>query len=125
MNRLRTVLRLVPLVCAAWCGNALAVDVLFQGPPGSSGVNGATPGAPGTAGSAAPPASYLLFGADPVNRLVVGGGAAGNGAGAGAGGGLIMIGTDEPHPLINASAATAATAAHNLIFFILPPNYNH
>jgi hypothetical protein len=50
------------------------------------------------------------------------GGGGGNGTGAGAGGGLIMIGTDEPHPLINASAANAATAAHNLIFFMLPPH---
>ena len=104
-NRLRTVLRLVPLVCAAWCGNALAVDILFQGPPGSSGVNGATPGAPGTAGSAAPPASYLLFGADPVNRLVVGGGAGGNG-GNGANGA-----TGQTGGAAGAGGAGAATSA--------------
>lgn len=117
--RLRTVLRMIPLVCAAWCGNALAVDVIYQGPPGSSGLAGATPGAPGTAGGAAPPAPYLLFGADPVNTLLVNGGAGGaggngangntgqTGGAAGAGG----AGADTSAELTVAAPATGASLA--------------
>ena len=74
-----TALRIVPLLCAAWCGQALAVDVIYQGPPGSSGLAGATPGAAGTAGATAVPAWYTLASADPANTLVVTGGAGGAG----------------------------------------------
>ncbi|KQQ30952.1 hypothetical protein ASF61_17085 [Duganella sp. Leaf126] len=75
----RARLHWLALVGAACCSNALAVEVVYQGPPGSSGLAGATPGAPGSAGSAAPPATYGLFGADPTNLLVVQGGAGGKG----------------------------------------------
>jgi len=72
-------LRAIPLLCAAWCGNALAVDVIYQGPPGSSGLTGATPGAAGTAGMAALAALYTLSGTDADNSLTVNGGAGGPG----------------------------------------------
>ena len=39
-SRLRTGLRLIPLLCAAWAGNAAAIDVIYQGPPGGSGLTG-------------------------------------------------------------------------------------
>ena len=76
---LRSSLRALPLLCAAWCGNALATTVIYQGAPGSSGLAGATPGAPGTAGVAALPVFYALSGTAPVNSLTVNGGAGGAG----------------------------------------------
>jgi len=49
-SRLRTGLRLIPLLCAAWAGNAAAIDLIYQGPPGGSGLAGAVPGAAGGPG---------------------------------------------------------------------------
>jgi len=80
--------RLMPLLCAVSLGgNAMAVEVIYQGPPGSSGIAGAVPGAPGTAGLDAP-AAVRNYVNDTVHALRVtggGGGAGGQGANGAAG----------------------------------------
>ncbi len=91
-NRLRTGLRLIPLVCAAWAGNAAAIDVIYQGPPGGSGLTGPVAGAPGGNGLAAPSALQVLFSNDPANTLYVTGGKGGDGGNGGPGNASVMGG---------------------------------
>ncbi len=91
-SRLRTGLRLIPLVCAAWAGNAAAVDLIYQGPPGGSGLIGAAPGAAGGNGQAAPTAFLAEFTLDLVNTATVTGGRGGNGGDGGAGNANVMGG---------------------------------
>lgn len=78
-SRLRTGLRLIPLLCAAWAGNAAAIDVIYQGPPGSSGLTGAAPGAAGGNGMTAPSAFQVEFSSDLANTMAVTGGKGGDG----------------------------------------------
>jgi len=91
-SRLRTGLRLIPLLCAAWAGNAAAIDVVYQGPPGSSGLTGVTPGGNGGNGQAAPTAQQALFSIDFTNTLSVTGGRGGDGGNGGAGTASVMGG---------------------------------
>ena len=104
-SRLRTGLRLIPLLCAAWAGNAAAIDVIYQGPPGGSGLTGAVPGAAGGNGMTAPPAQIVTFGADFTNTLTVTGGRGGDG-GNGAAGNANVAGGNA-----GAGGAGAATLA--------------
>ncbi|USX20908.1 PEP-CTERM sorting domain-containing protein [Oxalobacteraceae bacterium OTU3REALA1] len=104
-SRLRTGLRLIPLLCAAWAGNAAAIDVIYQGPPGGSGLTGAVPGAAGGNGMTAPPAQIVTFSADFTNTLTVTGGRGGDG-GNGAAGNANVAGGNA-----GAGGAGAATLA--------------
>ncbi|MEV4782423.1 PEP-CTERM sorting domain-containing protein [Burkholderia sp. LMU1-1-1.1] len=90
-SRLRTGLRLIPLLCAAWAGNAAAIDVIYQGPPGSSGLTGAAPGAAGGNGMTAPSAFQVEFSSDLANTMAVTGGKGGDG-GNGAPGNASVVG---------------------------------
>ena len=90
-SRLRTGLRLIPLLCAAWAGNAAAIDVIYQGPPGSSGLTGAAPGAAGGNGMTAPSAFQVEFSSDLANTMAVTGGKGGDG-GNGAPGNASIVG---------------------------------
>ncbi|USX26993.1 PEP-CTERM sorting domain-containing protein [Oxalobacteraceae bacterium OTU3CINTB1] len=90
-SRLRTALRLIPLLCAAWAGNAAAIDVIYQGPPGGSGLTGAAPGAAGGNGMTAPSAVRAEFSLDLANTMAVTGGKGGDG-GNGATGNASVLG---------------------------------
>ncbi|MET0321010.1 MAG: hypothetical protein ABW069_09850, partial [Duganella sp.] len=65
-SRLRALVltALAVLTTAGPCGHALAVEVIYQGPPGTSGLTGTTPGAPGTAGSDAVAARFPIYSND-------------------------------------------------------------
>ncbi|MBP1205816.1 hypothetical protein JOD97_003878 [Duganella sp. 1411] len=91
-SRLRTGLRLIPLLCAAWAGNAAAIDLIYQGPPGGSGLAGAVPGAAGGNGLTAPPAQQTAFSVDFTNSLTVTGGRGGDGGNGAAGNASVMGG---------------------------------
>jgi hypothetical protein len=108
-RRPRTGLLLLSLL-AAWSGTASAVDVIFVGPPGSSGLTGASPGGAGGNGQIAPVVSLVLAGADPVNNgLYVTGGAGGQGGNGGAGNSSVNGGA------AGAGGAGASTTAAMII----------
>lgn len=82
-------LLLAALLSTVWAGNAGAVDVVFVGPAGSSGLNGAVPGAAGGNGQSAAPVNWSLLNVDPVSNISITGGAGGTGGNGADGSGAI------------------------------------
>ena len=72
-------LLLASLFCLAPADRAQAINVVYQGPPGTNGTDGAAPGAAGSAGQGPSPLKQVIYTSDPNNLMQLAGGAGGDG----------------------------------------------